>query len=72
MKFNRIKIILVEKDLQQMELANHLGKSKTTIYQWCNNRSQPSPEDFRKISDFLNVPLRELLVDYRPNQEQKE
>ena len=40
MKLNRIKTVLVEKDLSQKWLAEQLGKSFSTINAYCCNRQQ--------------------------------
>ncbi len=40
-KINRIKVVLAEKDIQQKDLADYLGKSQTAIGAICANRSQP-------------------------------
>lgn len=41
MKLNRIKLVLVEKEVSQTELAKKLGKSFSTINAYCSNRKQP-------------------------------
>ncbi|WP_420581606.1 helix-turn-helix transcriptional regulator [Reichenbachiella sp.] len=61
-KMNRIKEILVTKDMSQKELANQLGKNPNTIASICNNKSQPHLKDLRKIAEILEVDVRELLV----------
>lgn len=68
MKLNRIKAILVEKDVSQTELAKELGKSFSTINAYCCNRQQPSLELLYRISEVLSVSIRELLVDNKENR----
>lgn len=63
MKLNRIKTVLVEKDMSQTKLANELGMSFSTINAYCCNRQQPSLELLYKISEILSVSVRELLFD---------
>lgn len=63
MKLNRIKAVLVEKDISQTDLAKELGKSFSTINAYCCNRQQPSLELLHRISEILSVSIRELLVD---------
>ena len=63
MKLNRIKTVLVEKDMSQTKLANELGMSFSTINAYCCNRQQPSLELRCKISEILSVSVRELLID---------
>jgi len=60
-KINRIKVVLAEKDIQQKELAEHLGKNANTVASFCNNKSQPHLKDLKEIAEFLDVDIRELL-----------
>lgn len=66
MKLNRIKIVLTEKDKKQTELSTFIGKNSISINKWCSNDIQPSLSDLKRVADFLDVPLRELIVDYKP------
>lgn len=68
MKLNRIKAVLVEKDISQTDLAKELGKSFSTINAYCCNRQQPSLELLYRISEVLSVSIRELLVDNKENR----
>lgn len=63
MKLNRIKTILVEKDLSQKWLAEQLGKSFSTINAYCCNRQQPNLDTLYKIAKLLSVELKDLIVD---------
>lgn len=65
-KLNRIKVMLVEKDISQKELAEKLGKSYSTINAYCTNRVQPSLEILYKIASFLSVSIKDLVVDNNP------
>lgn len=58
---NRIKVILAEKDLTQVWLANQLGRDIRTVNMWCTNKRQPSIEHLYSISVVLDVDIRELL-----------
>ena len=60
MKLNRIKTVLVEKDLSQKWLAEQLGKSFSTINAYCCNRQQPNLDTLYKM---LSVELKDLIVD---------
>ena len=62
-KLNRIKVVLVEKDISQTELAEALGKSFSTVNAYCANRQQPSLEVLADIAKFLSVSMRDLIVD---------
>ncbi|MBO9586431.1 MAG: helix-turn-helix transcriptional regulator [Flavobacterium sp.] len=61
-KLNRIKIVLIENNRKSKDLANHLGKTVSTVSRWCTNEAQPSIETLYEISKYLKVDIRELLV----------
>ena len=63
MKLNRIKTVLVEKDLSQKWLAEQLGKSFSTTNAYCCNRQQPNLDTLYKIAKLLSVELIDLIVD---------
>jgi putative transcriptional regulator len=59
---NRIKFVLLERNIKNKQLAKALGKTESTVSQWCNNNKQPSLETFHKIAGYLDVDLKELFV----------
>ncbi|MEO9850318.1 MAG: helix-turn-helix transcriptional regulator [Reichenbachiella sp.] len=59
---NRIKEVLIEKDLKQVWLAEQLGKSFNMVNGYVQNRRQPSIEDLYKIAEILEVDPRDLLL----------
>ena len=59
---NRIKVVLVEKKRTNKWLANQLEKDPATVSKWCTNTSQPSLETLLRISQILEVDIRELLI----------
>ena len=61
-QYNRIKIVLAEKDVSQKELVDYLGVSANTVSRWCKNLAQPSLQVLNNIAEFLHVDVRELLV----------
>lgn len=65
LKLNRIKVVLVENNRSNKELAKHLGKTVSTVSRWCTNEYQPSIDTLYEISIFLKVDIRELLVSTR-------
>ena len=65
MKLNRIKTVLVEKDLSQKWLSEQIGKSFSTTNAYCCNRQQPNLETLYKIAQLLSVELKELIVDVK-------
>ncbi|MHC0446977.1 helix-turn-helix transcriptional regulator [Flavobacterium sp. 3-218] len=62
LKLNRIKIVLIENNRKSKDLANHLGKTVSTVSRWCTNEAQPSIETLYEIAKYLKVDIRELLV----------
>lgn len=61
-KINRIKAVLAEKGIQQKELAEAIGKNVNTIAAICNNKNQPHLSDLKKIAEYLDVDIRDLLI----------
>ena len=61
-RINRVKEVLVIKEMSQKELAGQLGKNPNTITSICNNKSQPHLKDLKRIAEILDVDIRELLV----------
>lgn len=59
---NRIKAVLADSGRTSKWLAEQLGKDPVTISKWCTNTTQPDLHTLSKISDLLNVDIRELLV----------
>lgn len=69
MKLNRIKLVLVEKDLSQTWLAERIGKSFSTVNAYCCNRQQPNLVTLQKIADVLKVEMRYLIIENATNKE---
>jgi len=63
---NRIKVVLVEKNLSSKWLAEQLGKNEATISRWCTNDVQPSLNTMASIAELLGVQITDLI-----NNEQK-
>lgn len=61
-KINRIKEVLVSRDMSQKDLAEKMGLNPNTITSMCNNKTQPHLKDLKKIAKILDVDIRELLV----------
>lgn len=59
--FNRIKVVLAEKQMSNKTLAEMLQKRDETVSRWCNNKQQPSIEELYNISVCLDVDIRDLL-----------
>ena len=58
---NRIKEVLEEKGIKQTWLAEKLGKSYPMVNAYVQNRRQPNLSTLYRISELLNVDVRELL-----------
>ncbi|MEO6282514.1 MAG: helix-turn-helix transcriptional regulator [Dyadobacter sp.] len=64
-KFNRIKIVLAERDKSAKWLAEAINKDKSTVSRWCTNDMQPTIETFYEIARLLDVDVRELFMPSR-------
>ena len=60
---NRLKAVLADSGKTNKWLAEQLGKDPVTVSKWCTNTTQPDMYTLAKISDLLNVNIRELLVN---------
>lgn len=61
-RYNRIKIVLAEKEQSAKWLAEQLNKDKSIVSRWCTNDMQPSVETFYEIAKVLDIEVRELFV----------
>ena len=59
---NRLKAVLADAGKSNKWLAEQLGKDPVTISKWCTNTTQPDLQTLSRISDLLNIDIRELLV----------
>ena len=59
---NRIKEVLEEKGIKQVWLAEKLSKSYNMVNSYVQNRRQPSIEILYKISDLLQVDIKDLII----------
>ena len=62
-KLNRIKLIMVDKEVSVDELATRIGKHPQSIIAYRNNTSQPPLEVLYQIAKALGVPASDLLVE---------
>ena len=62
---NRIKEVLEEKNLTQVQLGELIGKSFETVNAYVQNRRQPSIETLYAIASALSVEPRELLIELK-------
>jgi len=61
--YNRIKVVLAEKGMTNIELAKNLDKNQQTVTRWCTNDSQPSVEPLFQVAQVLGVKAKDLLND---------
>ena len=66
--FNRIKVILAEKNLPKKYLAEKLGRDQATISKWVTNSAQPPLEVLIQIAQCLDVDVQDLIrvPEYNP------
>lgn len=60
-RFNRIKIVLIEKDRSNLWLAEKMGVTPAAVSRWCTNDAQPNIETLFKIAKVLGVEVADLL-----------
>ncbi|MDR4891889.1 MULTISPECIES: helix-turn-helix transcriptional regulator [unclassified Chryseobacterium] len=58
---NRLKVVLVEKNLSSKWLAEQLGKNEATISRWCTNDVQPSLKTLMEIASILKIKPADLI-----------
>ncbi|MES2566995.1 MAG: helix-turn-helix transcriptional regulator [Bacteroidota bacterium] len=63
----RIKEIMVQKSVSRLDLANTVGVTETTISNICTEKFYPKVELLLKLSEALDVDVRELFVPTRGN-----
>ena len=59
---NRLKAVLADAGQTNKWLAEQLGKDPVTVSKLCTNTTQPDLVTLSKISELLDVDIRELLV----------
>lgn len=61
-KYNRIKVVLAQKDKTGIWLSKKIGKSNITVSKNLNQRVQPDLITLNVIADALEVDVKDLLV----------
>lgn len=61
-KINRIKVVLVENGKTGKWLAEQVGKNEATVSRWCSNKMQPSLDMLVRISELLDIDVKDLIV----------
>lgn len=62
---NRIKEVLEQKGIKQTWLAEQLGKSYNIVNGYVQNGHQPRLEVLYDIAKILDVPVKELLIEIK-------
>lgn len=60
---NRIKEILLEKNLTSIELANMVGISRVSLSNIINDKQEASANTLNSIAEKLDVPFWQLFVN---------
>ncbi|WP_417214259.1 helix-turn-helix domain-containing protein [Bizionia sp.] len=56
-----LKELLKLKGVKQKWLANKIGVSEVTVSNWVKEKSIPSDKNYQKISEALNISLKDLM-----------
>ena len=68
LKYNRLKVVLAERDITNKWLAEQLNVTEITVSRWTSNKRQPHLEQLFAIANVINVSPRDLLYDHQPLQ----
>lgn len=66
-KYNYIKEVLQEKGIKANWLSKSLNVSENSVYNWLNQRSQPSLQTLNDIAGLLNVTVSRLIEPQTEN-----
>ena len=58
-------------DKSQKDMASYLGIRRQSISKWENNLSFPSIEHLYELSEFLEIPIDELLKHLKDSKKKK-
>ena len=61
-RYNRLKIVLAEKERTGTWLSEQMGHSISTVSRWMTNKVQPSVEQLYEIACHLDVDVKDLLI----------
>ena len=65
---NRIHQVLNEKSMKQIELAEALGVTKSSVSQWCSNTVQPPLSKLNEIADAIGCDVTDLIISKKKNK----
>lgn len=61
-QYNRLGIVLAEKNISAKDLAKGIKKDPATVSRWRTNETQPAVKVLYQIANFLDIDVRDLLV----------
>ena len=61
-RYNRLKIVLAEKEKTGTWLSEKMDRNIGTVSRWMTNKVQPSVEQLYEIARHLDVDVKELLI----------
>ena len=64
---NRIIEVLNERGIKQIELAEALGVTKSSVSQCCSNTVQPPLSKLNKIAEAIGCDVTDLIVSKKKN-----
>ena len=67
-KYNRLRIVLAEKEKSNRWLAEQLSVNDNTVSRWINNLQQPSVQTLYEVAQILEVDICDLLVRENENK----
>lgn len=67
---DKLKMLRQRKNVKQKELADYLFLKQSSVSDYENNRSTPSPETIKKIAEYFNVSA-DYLLDILPKEKDK-
>lgn len=59
--YNRIRVVLADKQITNRWLAEKMGVTEMTVSRWKTNKVQPSMPQFLEIARLLRVDIKDLL-----------
>jgi putative transcriptional regulator len=60
LRYNRLKIVLAEKDMSQKTISEMVKVSQNTISRFCSNIHQPSIQTAFRLAEALEVEIGDL------------
>lgn len=61
---DNLKSYLNAKGLTQLDLANYMGCSSSTVSDWCNGRKYPRVDKMQRMADWLGVRMSDLTSEH--------